>query len=116
MQREICKFLYDVQLACQALLQFTLDKTLDDYVADVLLRSGVERQLEIIGEALNQALKIDPDLTKTISNTRQIVNLRNAIIHGYADIENETIWGIVQNNLPTLYEQVRKSLDEKGDQ
>ena len=114
MRREVCKFLYDIQLACQALLQFTLNKSLDDYQADVLLRSGVERQLEIIGEALNQALKIAPTLTGEITGIRQIINLRNTIIHGYADIENETIWGVVQNNLPTLYEQVRKLLAEKN--
>ncbi len=105
--------MFDVQLACQALLQFTLDRSLDDYQADVLLRSGVERQLEIIGEALNQALKVDATVVKKITGIRQIINLRNVIIHGYADIENETIWGIVQNNVPGLHEQVRKLLDEK---
>ena len=113
MQPEICKFLYDIRLACEALVQFTRNKTLDDYKADLLLQSGVERQLEIIGEALNQALKIDPALTKTITGTRQIINLRNVVIHCYASIENKTIWGVLQNNLPTLHEQVRKLLDEK---
>ena len=116
MQPDIYKFLYDVKLACQALIEFTSDKSLSDYDADLLLRSAIERQLGIIGEALNQALKIDPTLGKEITGIRQIINLRNVIIHGYADIENETIWGILQKDLPALYEQVRKLLDEKNGQ
>ena len=106
MRREVCKFLYDVRLACEALLEFTLNKSQADYEADSLLRSGVERQFEIIGKALNQAMKIETTLEGNITSIRQIISLRNAIIHGYAEIENETIWGILQNELPVLYEQV----------
>jgi len=111
MQPDICRFLYDIRLACEALVEFTRNRSLEDYEADLLLRSGVERQLEIIGEALNQALKIDPTLTEEITGIREIINLRNVIIHGYATIENETIWGILQNDLPALHEQVQKLLD-----
>ena len=74
----------------------------------------MERQLEIIGEALNQASKIDPTLAEEITGFRQIINLRNVIVHGYASIENETIWGILQNEMPALHEQVRKLLEEKN--
>jgi len=114
MQPDIRRFLYDIRLACEALIEFTRKSSLDDYETDLLLRSGIERQLEIIGEALNQASKIDPSLADKIIGFRQIINLRNVIIHGYASIENETIWGILQNDLPLLYEQVRKLLDEKN--
>jgi len=71
------------------------------------LRSGVERQLMIIGEALSQVEKIDPNVSKTISNIRQIVNLRNVIVHGYSTVENETIWGILQEHIPKLYEEIK---------
>jgi uncharacterized protein with HEPN domain len=104
------KFLYDVLQACEAVLQFTGGKTIDDYEADLLLRSAVERQLMIIGEALNQAVKIDPDLADEVENTREIINLRNVIVHGYAVVENETIWGILQIDFPRLYEQVKTIL------
>ncbi len=107
MQPEIRKYLYDVCQACEALLGFVRDKSVEDYNADLLLRSAVERQLMIMGEALNQAGKIDPNLPHTISNIRQIVNLRNVIVHGYATVENETIWGIVQEDVPDLHEQVK---------
>jgi len=114
MQPDIRRFLYDIRLACEALIDFTRDRSLDNYQDDLLLRSGVERQIEIIGEALNQASKIDPTLAEEINGFRQIINLRNVIIHGYASIENETIWGILQNDLPVLHEQIRKLLDEKN--
>jgi len=113
MQLETRKFLYDIQSACELLLEFSQGKTLENYQADLLLRSGIERQLEIIGEAMSQAQKIEPDLDKKICGVRQIINLRNVIIHGYSTIQNETIWGILQNDLPTLYEQVRNLLGEK---
>jgi len=57
---EIRKLLFDMAQACDALVRFTEGKTFDDYSADLMLRSAVERQFEIVGEALNQALRIDP--------------------------------------------------------
>ncbi|MHC4556392.1 MAG: HepT-like ribonuclease domain-containing protein [Planctomycetota bacterium] len=91
MQPEIRKYLYDICQACKTLLVFIQEKSLQDYNADLLLRSGVERQLMIIGEALNQAYKLDPALSESVSNTREIINLRNVIAHGYAVVENERL-------------------------
>lgn len=108
MQREVRKFLYDVSNACEAIRQFTMDKTLRDYLNNLLLRSAVERQLMIIGEALNQAVHLQPDLSEQIEEVRQIVNLRNVIVHGYAVVENETIWGIVTEEVPALAGKVSK--------
>jgi uncharacterized protein with HEPN domain len=108
MQLEVRKYLYDVANACEAIRQFTMDKTLRDYQNNLLLRSAVERQLMIIGEALNQAVHLQPELSEQISEVREIVNLRNVIVHGYAVVENETIWGIVTEEVPALAKQVNK--------
>lgn len=116
MSPEIRKFLYDIRLACEALTEFTDGKSLDEYRVDLLLRSGVERQLTIIGEALNQALRVEPTLAERITPIRDIINFRNIIVHGYATIENETVWGILQNDLPVLYDQVQALLSEETDQ
>ncbi len=94
------------------LIEFSKGKSLQDYNCDRLLQSGVERQLMIIGEALNQAGKINPDISKKIKSFRQITNLRNVIVHGYATVENETIWGILQDDLSDLYKQVKVLLGE----
>ena len=108
MRREVDKYLYDVLTACDAIRQFTADKALKDYQSNLMLRSAVERQLMIVGEALNQAFHIQPDLSKQISEVREIINLRNIIVHGYAVVENETIWGIVTDEVPALIKQVSK--------
>ncbi|MBI3574411.1 MAG: DUF86 domain-containing protein [Gammaproteobacteria bacterium] len=106
MQPDRRKYLYDTQQACQRVRRFTQDRTLDDYLKDELLRSAVERQFEIIGEALSQLHKVDPVMAGRIHEFRRIVAFRNILIHGYASIHNETVWGVVQNDLPVLARQV----------
>jgi uncharacterized protein with HEPN domain len=60
----------------------------------------------IIGEAVNQALYRNPDLEQDISNARNIVDFRNILVHGYFAIENETVWGVLQKDVPALNQQV----------
>ena len=110
MRPESAKYLYDIIKACEAILNFIEGKSHTDYENDLLLQSGVERQLMIIGEALNQGIGDDPEIADLIPNSREIINLRNVIVHGYAVVENETIWGILHSDLPDLYDQVRKIL------
>ena len=112
MQPEIRKYLYDIRQACETLLDFIQDKNLQDYDTDPLLRSAVERQLMIVGEALNQAYKLDPALSESVGNIREIINLRNVIVHGYAIVENETVWGIMEGDLPRLYKEVQVLLQQ----
>ena len=106
MQPEIRKLLFDINQAISLIIQFTDKKTIQEYLKDPLLRSGVERQFEIIGEALNQAIKIQPSIAEKIRNTRRIINFRNILIHGYSSITDEIVWGIVENNLPELIEDL----------
>jgi uncharacterized protein with HEPN domain len=109
---EVRKYLFDVLQACDLLTQFTSGKTFADYVADPLLRSGTERQFEIIGEALNQALRLDPGLSSRISGCHRIIAFRNRLIHGYASISDQVVWGVLEANLPTLRREVRALLEE----
>jgi uncharacterized protein with HEPN domain len=70
------------------------------------LRRGIERELEIIGEATNRILKIDPNVA--ISDSRRIVDLRNWVIHGYDKVDDVIIWGILSRDIPLLKKQVNK--------
>ena len=74
---ETLKYLFDVAEACRLLAQFTSGKTLADYESDALLRSAVERQFEIIGEALRLAIREEPELADRISDSSRIIAFRN---------------------------------------
>jgi uncharacterized protein with HEPN domain len=78
------------------------------YSTNKMLKNAVERNLEIIGEVINNLLKINPDIP--ITNSRRIVDTRNKIIHGYDEIEDVNIWVIIINHLPKLKEEILKLL------
>ena len=111
-QLDIRKYIFDINEACELLLQFTAGKTFSDYSTDPMLRSAVERQFEIIGEALVQAFRLDPSLSSRISNAGRIIAFRNRLIHGYSSIADEIVWGILQANLPTLKKELASLMKE----
>jgi uncharacterized protein with HEPN domain len=105
MNLEVQKYLYDIQSSIESIYSYLGDKRdFNDYLSNKLLRRGIERELEIIGEAANRILKIEP--TIPIDNARKIVDLRNWVIHGYDKVDDVIVWGIVTNHLPKLLEQV----------
>jgi uncharacterized protein with HEPN domain len=110
MNEKVLKCLYDVKFAIDEVDMYFLDrqKNFEYYSNDIILRRAIERDLEIIGEAINRILIIDPEFP--ILNARRIVSLRNQIIHGYDRISDENIWGIVMNNLPKLKLEIEEFL------
>jgi uncharacterized protein with HEPN domain len=78
-----------------------------------MLRSAVERQFEIVGEALGQLAKLDESLASRIHEYRRIIAFRNILIHGYAEVDNRLVWDIVESKLPTLRQQVASFLEEE---
>jgi len=75
-----------------------------EYISNKTKKRAVERELEIIGEAVNKLLKIKP--TVSTSYTRQIVDLRNRVIHSYDNVDHTVIWSVIMNHLPTLKSEV----------
>ena len=113
MEDEILTHLYDIREAASAILRFVQDKTFDDYEQDELLRSGVERKFEIIGEALNRIRRDNPTILDTIRVHRSIVSFRNILVHGYDSIDNRIVWGIIEDDLDNLLEDVGQLLEEE---
>ena len=82
----------------------TEEKTFKNFTQNKLVRQATERNFEIIGEATNRIRKVSPQIN--IKNNKQIINLRNLIIHSYDNINHEVLWAIVINDLPELKTEV----------
>ena len=109
---EARKYLFDIHEGCERLAAFTDGKTLEEYLRNPMLRSAVERQFEIIGEALRQMLDRCPDLSKSITDHHRIVAFRNRLIHGYAEIAHDVVWGILKGKLPRLRSEIAELLSQ----
>ena len=104
------KYLFDIEICIDNVEKYVGKPQLyENYVSNDMLQDAVERNLEIIGEAVNNLLKIDALIA--ISNARRIVDTRNKIIHGYDSIEPVNIWAIVVNYLPILKAEVNQLLN-----
>jgi uncharacterized protein with HEPN domain len=101
MELEVKKFLFDIQESIESIEKYLGDKRdFNVYMANKMMRRAVEREFEIIGEAMGRLDKLDS--TIEISAKRQIISMRNRVIHGYDKIDNEIIWGTIVRHLPTL--------------
>ncbi|MEW5829339.1 MAG: HepT-like ribonuclease domain-containing protein [Chloroflexota bacterium] len=105
------KRLLDALTACKAIESFVAKYTFADYERNLMLRSAVERQFEIIGEALHQAEVEDPTVTDLLPELRRIVGMRNRIIHGYDSVDDELLWKTIQQNIPPLRKHLEQTLE-----
>src|SRR4051812_34584171 len=110
MRPECRKLLVDTRTAAEKIAAITGPRSLADYISDQQLQWAVERGFEIVGEALSQLAKIDPDQAAQITDYRKIISFRNVLIHGYSHISHEKTWDIVQNNLPVLRKELEALL------
>mgnify|MGYP002654689682 CR=1 FL=1 len=112
MDNNIKACLYDILNAIMEIESFFSDSTKEftTYQNDLRTKRAVERNIEIIGEALSRILKQDE--TIIITNSRKIVDTRNRIIHGYDSVSDDVIWGIVIRHLPILQTEIRELLGE----
>ncbi|MBM3837469.1 MAG: DUF86 domain-containing protein [Verrucomicrobia bacterium] len=106
------KWLHDILDGCELIESATRGRSLAEYEADRLLRSAVERNFEIIGEALNRIHKVDEATAARIPEHRAIVGFRNILIHGYDAVDHDRVWHIIQTDVPRLRGQVRALLAE----
>ena len=112
MRLETRKYLYDIQRAAALLREFTNGKTFADYESDAILRSAVERQFEIIGEAVTQLARSDEPTAGRITHHQRIIAFRNVLIHGYVDVDDRLVWDVLETHLPTLAQEVEALLED----
>jgi uncharacterized protein with HEPN domain len=101
------KYLSDILMAISLIESFTADITdFEQYERDRKTQSAVERQLAVVGEALNQFRKLEP--TVNIQHDKQIVALRNRIIHAYDGIDNSIVWAILKRHISGLKNEIEQ--------
>ncbi|MGB5672229.1 MAG: HepT-like ribonuclease domain-containing protein [Sedimenticolaceae bacterium] len=96
----------------QRIQRFVARKDFAAYQTDELLRSAVERQFEILGEALNQLSRLDPNMAEKIPDLPRIVAFRNILIHGYASVDDRLVGGVVESRLEPLLDVIATLLTE----
>jgi uncharacterized protein with HEPN domain len=104
------KLLEDIREAAAFVRQVTQDRSLDEYLGDRLTRQAVERNLEIIGEAIGRLAKIDAATASKITQHAQIIAFRNVLIHGYDLIDQAQVWNVIRFDLPKLEAEVTELL------
>ena len=112
MDNDIKTWLYDILQSIKEVESYYSDrpKKFEEYVSDFRTKRAVERNIEIIGEAVNRILKRDKNFE--LNNARQIIGTRNRIAHGYDKITDDLIWSIIINSLPKLKEEVEDLLKQ----
>ena len=105
MGKKIQTWLEDIKQAIDEIEDFLPEKR-DFYrfKNDLKTRKAIERNIEIIGEAVKRILKLNPGIK--IANARKIVDTRNRIIHGYDSVSEDIIWAIVSNDLKKLKQEI----------
>lgn len=108
MDERILKWIFDIKIAIDEIDSFIESNAKDflKYKNNLMLKRAVERNLEIVGEALNRILKQDANYQNKITNSKAIISLRNQVIHSYDNISDENIWAILTKHLPLLKSEI----------
>lgn len=108
MPHKVRKLLIDLTMSCEEIIEFSKGKSFDDFIENRVLQLAIEREFEIIGEALSRLSRIDEEnLEKNISEYRKIIDFRKVISHGYDVIDEMVLWDFVQNKVPELLKKVQ---------
>jgi uncharacterized protein with HEPN domain len=115
MQRDSRAYLDDVVEACEAIQQALTGMDLAAYYANRLVRSAVEREFIIVGEAMAALSRLSPEIFGRITHARRIVDFRNQLTHQYSDVDDTVVWLIARHDAPVLHAECAALLVELGE-
>jgi uncharacterized protein with HEPN domain len=115
MPRSIAAYLSDIVEACDAIEAALRGVDLARYRSDRIIRSAVEREFILIGEAVSSLVRLEPGMAKGISHARMIVGFRNQLTHDYASIDDETVWAIAGHDVAVLRRECAALLETVGE-
>jgi uncharacterized protein with HEPN domain len=108
MQLKLLKYILDIESIIHE-IEFIKEKSENNFISfksDIILQRAIERDLEIIGEAVKKIYELNP--SNNLSSVKKIIGLRNIISHAYDSIEPELIWSIIQKDIPILAVEIEK--------
>lgn len=108
MQPKLLKYILDIETVIAEIesIKLRTENNFINFSDDIILQRAIERDLEIIGEAVRKILELKPDAE--ITSSKHIIGLRNIIAHAYDSVEPEMLWGIIQKNIPVLVVEIKK--------
>ena len=118
MPRKVAAYLADIVEACDAIEAALAGVNLETYHTQRIIRSSVEREFILIGEAVGSILRLHPELSRGISHARIIVGFRNLLTHNYAAVDDETVYAVATADLPQLKSDCAaliRQVEEQGD-
>ena len=105
MPRDGLAYLSDIVVSCDAIAAALAGMGAEQYKANRLVRSSVEREFIIIGEAMSGLSRVAPDSFASITRARRIVDFRNHLTHGYSQVDDDVVWAIATRDLPVLRQE-----------
>ncbi|MCZ7626970.1 MAG: DUF86 domain-containing protein [Candidatus Methylomirabilis sp.] len=112
MQRDVRAYLFDIIESCEAISAAVAGLDLESYRSNRLVRSSVEREFIIIGEATNVLSRLAPDIFAELSHARRIIDFRNQLTHEYPSINDKIVWTTATRDVPVLRSQCKRLLNE----
>jgi len=113
MRRNVLGLLEDVRVAATSILEYTHGLSEADYIANKAVRRAVEREFEIVGEALRRLASHHPDVSARVTTVGQIIGFRNVLAHGYDAVVDERVWNSVTADIPVLLSEVQALIAEE---
>lgn len=111
-QRDLPAYVHDVVMACRRVVEYADGLTADDFIADNRSRDAIERQLLIIGGAVNHIRRLSRETAELLGPIDRIIAFRSILVHGYHLIEPRTVWQIVEEHVPALMTEAQRLLDQ----
>lgn len=111
-RRDLPAYVHDVVQACKRVVEYADGLDADSFLADNRSRDAIERQLLIIGEAVNHIRRISHEAAGSLGPIERIIAFRNILVHGYYLIEPRTVWQIVEEHVPVLLDDAERMLSK----
>ncbi len=114
MRRNPKKFMFDMLDSCRFLLELTRNETVDRYKDDRVFRGAVERELQVIGEAMLQLEALDPKAAEGFTEHSRIIGFRHVLVHGYHSLDPDLVWLVITEKLPILWKELEVALPSES--